>query len=200
MDAKTLAAAAGIDLDTAKKWASPLTKAMDRFGIDSPLRQAMFIAQVGHESGGFKALTENLNYSAERLVAVWPHRFSAASAAAVARKPEQVANVVYANRMGNTQAGDGWRYRGRGLVQLTGRQNYTRAAAALGLPLVDNPDLLAEPEAAAMAAAWYWADRGLNTWADLNDVTTVTRKINGGLTGLADRQSRLAVARKALGA
>lgn len=199
MDARTLAAAANIDGALAMKWADPLTRAMDMFAILTPKRQAHFIAQVGHESGSFARLVENLNYSAEGLLKTWPARFDKASASAAARSPEQIANIVYGGRMGNVNAGDGWKYRGRGLIQLTGRENYRQAANALGLELLVHPELLERPGEAAIVAAWYWADRGLNTLADAGKLEAITRKINGGVNGLVDRQERYLLAAKVLG-
>src|SRR5690606_7357070 len=180
------------------KWYKPLTVAMHRFGINTPLRQAHFLAQIGHESGGFARLVENLNYGSLALLKTWPTRFVEATAAQMARKPEIIANHVYGGRLGNTEPGDGWRYRGRGLVQLTGRANYEEAGRAIGLPLVDKPELLEQPEAAALSAAWYWSSRNLGRLADLDDLVGVTRKINGGTHGLDDRRKRLLRAKTGL--
>ncbi len=166
-----------------------LNAAMARFKINSPVRMAAFIAQVGHESGQLTRMVENLNYSADRLQAVWPNRFDAVLAAQVARKPEQIANIAYGGRMGNTLPGDGWKYRGRGLIQITGRANYAACGEALGLDLINNPQLLEQPQYAAMSAAWFWSTRGLNTLADQGEFMKITRRINGGLNGLADRQA-----------
>lgn len=174
------------------KWAKPVIAAMERFGIRTRLQQSHFLAQVGHESAGFTALVENLNYGSLGLLKTWPSRFDAESAARMARKPEMIANHVYGGRLGNTAPGDGWKYRGRGLIQLTGRANYARAAAAIGLPLVERPELLEQPEAAALSAAWYWSTNNLNTLADADDLLAVTKRINGGTTGLDDRRKRLA--------
>ncbi|WP_325984968.1 glycoside hydrolase family 19 protein [Pseudomonas protegens] len=175
-----------------------LNAAMARFKINSPVRMAAFIAQVGHESGRLTRMVENLNYSADRLRAVWPNRFDAALAAQVARKLEQIANIVYAGRMGNTLAGDGWKYRGRGLIQLTGANNYRAAAAALGLDLVNHPELVEQPEAAALVAGWFWQSNGLNELADSGQFAKITRTINGGLTGHAERVALLDLAAKVL--
>lgn len=199
MDAKTLAAAAGIDGALALKWADPLTKAMSLFDINTPRRQAHFIAQVGHESGSFARLVENLNYSAEGLIKTWPSRFDADRAAWAARNPERIAGCVYGDRMGNTGPAEGWRFRGRGLIQLTGRSNYARAAGALALDLLAHPELLERQGEAALVAGWYWRDRGLNPLADVDNLDAITRKINGGLNGWADRQLRYSVAARALG-
>lgn len=162
-----------------------LNRAMARWKIDSPVRQAAFLAQVGHESGQLRRLVENLNYSAEALVRTWPNRFTAQNAGAYARQPERIANRVYGGRMGNGQetSGDGWRYRGRGLIQLTGRVNYHAAAQALGLPLLENPELLEQPEHAAQSAAWWWATHGLNELADAGRFSDIGSIINTGQPG-----------------
>lgn len=174
-----------------------LNRAMARWKIDSPVRQAAFLAQVGHESGQLRRLVENLNYSAEALVRTWPNRFTAQNAGAYARQPERIANRVYGGRMGNGQetSGDGWRYRGRGLIQLTGRDNYRRAGQALGLPLLENPELLEQPEHAAQSAAWWWATHGLNELADAGRFSDIGSIINTGQPG---RVPHGAVERKAL--
>lgn len=168
---------------------SALNDAMARFKIQGPLRVAAFLAQVGHESGQLRTLVENLNYSAEGLIRTWPKRFNLVTASAVARKPEQIANIVYASRLGNGPAvtGDGWRYRGRGLIQITGWVNYQACGSALGLDLIAHPELLEQPEHAAMSAAWFWSVNGLNELADAGQFDKVTRKINGGLNGQAER-------------
>jgi putative chitinase len=177
-----------------------------RFSLTTPTRQSAFLAQTAHESAGFTRLTENLNYSATGLATTWPGRFRGADgqpnalARALHRRPEAIANVVYANRMGNgpEASGDGWRYRGRGLLQITGRAQYQRCGAALGLPLVEQPDLLAQPEPAVLSAAWFWQVNGLNELADAGDFEAITRRINGGLNGLAERRALWAKFREAL--
>lgn len=157
----------------------------------SPVRLAHWLGQMAHESGGFTRLVENLNYtSADTIARVWPSRFTKASAVAFVRNPEALANSVYSGRMGNVQPGDGWRYRGRGLVHLTGRENYQRAQAANGIPLVTNPDLAADPEIAVRLAVWYWNSKNLNVIADADNATALTRRINGGTIGLQDRITR----------
>ena len=175
-----------------------LNAAMARFKINSPVRMAAFIAQVGHESGQLTRMVENLNYSAERLQAVWPNRFDAALAVQVARKPEQIANIAYGGRMGNALPGDGWKYRGRGLIQLTGASNYRAAGAALGLDLVNHPELVEQPETAALVAGWFWQSNGLNELADSGQFAKITRVINGGLAGQADRLALRDLAAKVL--
>lgn len=180
--------------------------AVIRFSLTTPTRQSAFLAQAVHESAGFTRLAENLNYSATGLAATWAGRFRGADgqpnalARALHRRPEAIANVVYANRMGNGSeaSGDGWRYRGRGLLQITGRAQYQRCGAALGLPLVEQPDLLAQPEPAVLSAAWFWQVNGLNELADAGDFEAITRRINGGLNGLAERRALWAKFREAL--
>lgn len=175
-----------------------LNAAMVRFKINSPVRMAAFIAQVGHESGQLTRMVENLNYSADRLQAVWPNRFDVAQAAQVARKPEQIANIVYGGRMGNTLPGDGWKYRGRGLIQLTGANNYRAAGSAIGLDLINHPELVEQPDTAALVAGWFWQSNGLNELADAGQFDKITRAINGGLNGQADRVALRDVAVKVL--
>ena len=165
-----------------------LNVAMNKFAIVTRLRIAAFIAQVGHESGQLTRLVENLNYSAEGLMKTWPSRFDLVRATAAARNPEQIANIVYGGRMGNTAPGDGWKYRGRGLIQVTGKTNYAACGDALGLDLVNRPELLEQTQYAALSAAWFWSVNGLNTLADAGDLKGVTLRINGGLNGQADRQ------------
>jgi len=173
-------------------WLEPLKAAFTRYDISTPERQAAFIGQCSHESGNFKTLQENLNYSAKGLHATWPSRFPSEEAAQpFHRNPEKIANKVYSGRMGNTQDGDGWKYRGRGLIQLTGKDNYRLASDALGVDLVGNPDLVLSKEYAALTAAWYWNKRGLNKEADAKDFTGMTKKINGGTIGLEDRVAHI---------
>lgn len=190
-------------------WAAALQPAMDRFQINTPSRVARFLAQTGYESGQFNLLNENMTYStAARLMAVWPKRFpTTASATPFVNNPQALANAVYANRMGNgnVASGDGWRFHGRGLIQLTGRSNYMACGKALGLDLVTNPDLLLAPPQAALSAAWFWESRGLNALADdhtgasdLEDFTQITRLINGGTVGLQARLALLATVESAL--
>jgi putative chitinase len=175
----------------AAAWVSVLNAAMSEFGITTPKRQAMFIAQAAHESAGFRYLEENLNYSAQRLLAVFPKYFTPELASVYAHKPESIANRIYADRMGNggQHTGDGWRFRGRGLIQLTGRTNYRRAGRVLKLPLDTEPDRVLEPAIAARTAAWFFAAvaDGLR-WADAGDLVTCTRRINGALHGIESRR------------
>jgi putative chitinase len=170
---------------------------MVHFKIDSRLRVAAFLAQVGHESDQLRTLVENLNYSAEGLIRTWPKRFNLTTATAVARKPEQIANIVYASRLGNgpVVTGDGWRYRGRGLIQVTGWVNYQACGSALSLDLLTKPELLEQPVYAALSAAWFWSSNGLSELADAGRFEAITCKVNGGLNGQADR---LAIYNRAL--
>ncbi len=181
--------------DLAGFFVPALNTAMARFKINSPVRMAAFIAQVGHESGQLTRMVENLNYSADRLQAVWPNRFDVALAAQVARKPEQIANIVYGGRMGNTLPGDGWKYRGRGLIQLTGANNYRAAGAALGLDMINHPELVEQPETAALVAGWFWQSNGLNELADASRIQDIGSIINTGRPG---RLPHGAAERKAL--
>lgn len=173
----------------AQEWADELSEALAWAKIRQPSEVAMFLAQVGHESSDLTSLEEDLNYSAKRLTEVWPSRYPTLEAAApYARNPEALANHTYGSRLGNTQPGDGWKFRGRGPIQLTGRENYTRCASGTDLPLLEYPDRLASmPKYGAQAAAWYWLDRVTQG----GDIRQVTREINGGLNGLADREERL---------
>ena len=175
-----------------------LNAAMSRYQIIGTKRIAAFITQVGHESGHLTRLVENLNYSADALRRNWPSRFSLELASTVALKPEQIANIAYGSRMGNTAPSDGWRYRGRGLIQITGKNNYCACGEALGLDLIAQPELLEKPQHACMSAAWYWATNGLNTQADVGKFDAITQRINGGQTGAADRQVLYARALKVL--
>ena len=191
-------------------WVGPLNECMRNCSINTPARQAAFLAQILLESSEFHQLTEGLNYSADRLRQVWPQRFpNPETAAAHSHNPEKLANNDYANRMGNgaEASGDGWNYRGRGLIQLTGRSNYELFSRAMGIDALANPDQLQEPAGAAMSAGWFWMSKGLNEVADLAvgadaDVHFVdlTRRINGGTTGLPQRRAYWQRALKALGA
>lgn len=165
---------------------------MRKFGIVPPLEKAHFLAQLAHESGGFKRLRENLNYSAEGLIRTWPKRFNAENARLYARQATKIANKVYANRLGNGNeaSGDGARFIGRGFIQLTGKDNYNETSQALfgDDRLLRHPELMEEPEHAAMAAGLYWNKRRLHVHAIRDDIEAVTRGINGGLIGLEDRK------------
>ncbi len=182
-----------------------LTQAMTRFRIDSAPRIAAFLAQVGHESGQLTRLVENLNYSAERLAAIWPNRFADggrpnARALQLARQPEAIANAVYGGRLGNgpEQSGDGWRFRGRGLIQTTGRANYRATGQGIGVDLEQAPEQLEQPRYAALSAAWFWQEHGLNELADAGQFQAITKRINGGLHGLAERVALWEAAKRVL--
>lgn len=188
--------------DQAGVFVPVLNTAMNAYQIVTTQRVAAFLAQAGHESGQLRSVVENLNYDAQALVATWPNRFTPALAAQVARQPEQIANIVYASRMdnGDASSGDGWNYRGRGLIQITGRSNYRQCS--LGLfgdeRLLLQPELLEQPQWAAESAAWFWEQQGLNALADADQFNSITRKINGGLNGLEDRLQLWARARVVL--
>ncbi len=204
LTADNMQAATGCARGTALTWAPYLAAACAQYGITTAPRLAAFLAQVGHESAGFTATVENLNYSAEALQRTWPSRFTPELAAQLARKPQLIADRVYGGRMGNKAPGDGWRFRGRGLLQVTGRANYEGVRDLLRQRIPDAPDLLqfpealAEPKWAALSAAAFWHDHDLNALADAGEFRAMTRRINGGLNGMEDRQARYARARKAL--
>ena len=196
--------AAGIGPTPARRFQPALAGPLARFRIESPRRIAAFLAQCHVESMGFTALEENLMYtSATRLTQVWPGRFpDAGLAAAFVRSPVRLANLVYANRNGNgpEESGDGWRFRGRGLKQLTGRANYREAAAALGRPYVEQPMLVQEPADAILTAAWFWHARGCNELADGWQIDAITRRVNGpAMLQAAQRRRQSAQALRALG-
>lgn len=189
----------------APQYLRPLGEAMGRYAIDRPARQAAFLAQLAHESGELRRVQENLNYSWEGLRKVFPRHFrSDAEAQAYDRQPERIANRVYANRMlnGDEASGDGWRFRGRGPIQVTGRENYRKAGQALGFGLESDPDRMLDPATGCLAAAWFWHSRGLNTLADAdseNGFREITRRINGGFLGLEERIHYWERARQVLG-
>ena len=202
--------AAGIKANIVEVWLPFVQHACDRYQINTKNQEAAFIAQCAHESGGFTMLTENLNYRASTMAACWPGRFAEQGpdkkpkkdaqgknipnkfALALEKHPEQLANVVYSSRMGNgpTESGDGWKYRGRGLKQLTGKDNYTRCGASIGADLVNDPDLLLNPKYAALSAAWFWHSNKCGPLAESGDFVALTKRINGGTIGLADREKR----------
>lgn len=183
-------------------WYDALNEILPEYEINTPQRVAAFIAQCAHESGGFKALKENLNYKAASLRRVFPKYFPDDSiAAAYANKGEMIANRVYANRMGNgdEHSGDGYRYCGRGLVQLTGKDNYSWFAASLEMPVEDVPEYLSTFEGAVQSACWFWETNNLNQWADKDDILTMTKRINGGTIGLEDRKKHYEHAKHVFG-
>jgi len=189
-----------------------LIRPMRLRGIHQPRRVAAFVATIAHESDGGRVLEESLRYSARRLTEIWPARFPTLEAARPYawddtdpdRKDVRLANLVYGRRLGNEANGigddDGWRYRGRGLIQLTGAANYGMAADALGLPLLADPDLAATREGAAEIAAWFWSSRGCNDLADADDIPGWRRRVNGGLIGLDDVRRRYGAVLAACGA
>ena len=190
-------------LNIGEEWLEPLIEVFHRYSINTPLRIAAFIGQCAHESGNFKTLQENLNYSAEALCRVWPSRFPSVEAAQpYHRNPDKIANKVYGGRMGNgtEETGEGSLYKGRGLIQLTGKDNYRLASDALSEDFVSSPDLVCGPKYAALTAGWYWNKRGLNKEADAKDYVGMTKKINGGTIGLDDRVKHIAHALEVLGA
>lgn len=158
------------------------------YGVVTRQQLSMFIAQIAHESGGFKSTVENLNYSSQGLLSTWPSRYTQQLALQHHRKPELIANHVYGNRMGNFKQGDGWKYRGRGLIQLTGYDNYKAFQDASGVNVVDKPTLLEQPRYAVESALWFWKTNNLNKFADVGDLRGCTRIINGGYNGMADRE------------
>lgn len=207
MDINQFRRAAGITEQLATRWHPHIIAAMKEFGIIDPENQAMFIAQVGHESGGFMRLQESFNYSVAGLSGfVRAGRITQGQANALGRKPYEpslplerqraIANLVYSKRMGNNGAGDGWFYRGRGLIQITGMSNYRDCGNGLKIELVSQPELLAKDVYAARSAAWFFASKGCMKYP--GDLARVTQIINGGQNGIDDRRARYAAARKAL--
>lgn len=207
LTSKQLTDAAAISAKAADLWIRPINKALAACDIGTPSQAAMWIAQCGHESGGFVRLVESLNYTPEGLAQTWPSRYAidtvpnllANKHGRSGSKPADqraIANHVYGDRLGNDQPDDGWQYRGRGLIQVTGKANYRECGKYMRLPLVAHPELLEDREAAALSTAWYWHTRGL---LSVTDVTEATRAINGGTNGLADRGKRYARALDVLG-
>lgn len=180
----------GVDPALLAAQIDPLNAIADEAQLTTPDRWAMFLGQVGVESVQFTHFEENLNYSAAALVATWPLHFDAALAAQYARQPQRIASRAYALRMGNgdEQSQDGWRYRGRGAIQLTGFSNYIAAGQFLGIDLRGWPDLAAGAARFAVSA-WYWRTHGLNAFADAHDCASATKAVNGGILGLSQRQS-----------
>lgn len=207
------AALPGITTDNAKKYIDVLNNEMTIYHITTPVRIAAFLAQVGHESNNFAAVSENLNYSANGLVATFGKYFTLRANPVVgkqiaedyARQPEKIANVVYANRLGNgdTASGDGWKYRGRGAIQITGKDMYAKYKLSCGIDVVANPDLVTTPIHTIGSAGWFWDNvKFLNPIADTNTLesfTLLTKKINGGTIGLDDRIAKWKTAKTALG-
>ena len=175
------------------KYHEPLDLLMREYKINTPLRISHFLAQVGHECARFTQFEENLNYSARGLVATFgDKRFPGNKAKEYERQPEKIANYVYANRLGNgdESSGDGWKYRGRGIIQLTGKANYEAFEKDHPFGVVDAPDwVLENPHVTVLVGIWFWSKKGLNNHADLGNLEAITRRINGGLNGLADRKA-----------
>jgi len=173
-------------------WHHALSEALPDYDINTPYRIAAFVAQCAHESGNFTAIKENLNYRAETLSKVWPRLFSADVAQQYAHNQEAIANRAYASRMGNGDeaSGDGFRFCGRGLIQLTGKSNYQAFADSVQMDINDVPEYLATFEGAVQSACWFWENNNLNQWADQGDIVKITKIINGGTLGIEDRTAR----------
>jgi putative chitinase len=187
--------ALGID----HKWLAPLEETFAKYDISTPERQAAFIGQCAHESGNFKILQENLNYSAEGLMKTWPSRFPTKEVAdQYARQPAKIAGKVYNGRLGNTSEEEAAKYLGRGLIQLTGKENYANCGSSIGVDLLADPTLLLDPRYATLSAGWFWNKKGLNALADAGDAVTITKRINGGALGLDDRLAKTDKALKVL--
>lgn len=197
------------------QWTDALNKLLPDYGIDTVARVGDFIGQCAHESANFTQLNENLNYSAQGLANTWPNRFAVKGAdgkpikpyapnelaTTIQRNPEQIANNVYADRMGNgnVESGDGWQFRGRGLIQLTGRANYTAFGSTVDMTPEQVVEYVQTCEGAVASACWFWTTNKLNQYADSGDIETMTRRINGGLHGLEDRIAKCKLARQVLG-
>lgn len=179
--------------ELADMWAESLSETCERFAIDSPFRIAGFLSNTAHESAGFKFVKENLNYSTASLMRVWPSRFPTVEVAqAYAMNPEKIANRAYCDRMGNgpESSGDGWKFIGRGLIQLTGKNNYVAYSLACDNEALQKPEIVELPKYAAESAGWFWDVNRLNSLADAQDVKGMCRRINGGFNGLEDRQKK----------
>jgi putative chitinase len=176
-------------------WLVALNNNLLNFDINSPLRIAAFISQTAHESNSYNTLKENLNYKADQLIRVWPKRFNTANVEEYAHNPEKIANFTYANRNGNgdVASGDGWKFKGRGPIQVTGRENYSQCSQAVygDDRLLHTPELLeTDKDAAVKSACWFWNSKNLNSLADEGDIKKITLRINGGYVGLDDRIAR----------
>ena len=174
---------------------------LEDYDINTPKRIAYFMAQCHHESGGFVFVSENLNYKASGLVKVFPKYFDESTARAYEKQPQKIANRVYANRMGNGDeaSGEGFKYAGKGIIQLTGKDNYTRFAQSLEISVEDAAEYMKTFEGAAQSACWFWETNNLNKFADAGDLKTMTRVINGGYKGMEDRELQFARISKLLG-
>lgn len=190
-------------LGISEEWLEPLNETFAKYEINTPKRQACFMGQTMHESMNYKATRENLNYSARALMNTWPSRFPNIEVASqYERQPEKIASKVYVGRLGNESPEEAAAFIGRGLIQVTGKENYKHCGDALGVDLVSNPQLLEEPRYAALSAGWFWNKKGLNALADegtKDAFEVMTKRINGGLLGLDDRKSKMIEALKALG-
>jgi putative chitinase len=175
--------------DLALDWFDPLNAAAEGYEIDTPERISAWLGQLMQESAKFRVLEENLNYSSDALMRVFSKYFTPAEAMSFAHRPQDIANRVYANRLGNgdTTSGDGWRYRGRGLIQITGKQNYQAVSKAFNYDFTQDPNAMLEMTWAALSAAWYWSEHGCNDLADAKDYKGITLKVNGGTNGLQNR-------------
>lgn len=184
------------------EWYAALSRILPDYEINTVPRVAAFLAQCAHESANFTALKENLNYTAASLSRVWPTRFPVGIAEQYAHNPERIANRAYCDRMGNgpEASGDGWRYAGKGLIQLTGRDNYSRFAESIQTSVEEVAEYLQTFEGAVQSAAWYWESNSLNQWADAGDILTLTKRINGGTIGLEERTQHYQHACHVLGA
>ena len=181
--------------ELADRWVVALNETCEEFAIDTPFRIAGFLSNVAHESAGFKFVKENLNYSAASLMRVWPSRFpNVEIAQRYAMQPEKIANRAYADRMGNGDeaSGDGAKFLGRGLIQLTGKNNYVAYSLACNNEALQNPEIVEQPKYAAESAGWFWNVNRLNTLADAQDIGGMCKRINGGYNGLDDRQMKYA--------
>lgn len=181
------------------QWVDPLNETFERFNIATPQQRAAFIGQCAHESGNFRVLEENLNYRAATLLKLFPRTprrawgFTPEEAAAYEKQPKKIANRIYGNRMNNRDeaSGDGWRFRGRGILQLTGSANYFHAGQGLGVDFIMEPDLVATPQYAALTAGWFWDTQKLNALAEAGNWLALTKKINGGTIGMEDRKKHI---------
>ncbi len=183
-----------INNDKIDSWYAALTKVLPLYGIDTIAYVAAFLAQTCHESSDYRVLEENLHYSADELIRTWPDHFNDDNANDYAENPEKIANLVYANRMGNgdESSGDGYAFRGRGIIQITGRDNYSELSSSIynNDSLLSNPDWLLTPEIAVYSACWFWKKIGANGWVDVDNFQEITRRINGGLLGEEDRENK----------
>lgn len=200
LNSNQIAVACNTSQSIAAQWLVAIGTAFQRFEFH-PLEQAAFLAQVGYESDGLTRTDENLNYSSERLLVVFPKYFDKNIALQYERKPPAIANRVYANRFGNGNeaSGDGWKYRGRGLIQITFHDNYQMVEDRIGIACVDNPDLLLTKQNAVDSAVAFWIENDLKEPALFQDIDTITKRINGGLSTAAARRDRYAAALKVFG-